>query len=112
MAHDDELDIAAPSGRIHAQRWGSPAAPLVVGVPGLAGNIKSFAFLGERLGGDDALTAQLGQALVEGGEPGDVAEHERGVEGDRGLSGRDQRQQVPTDEWLERIQHVTGLSRV
>ncbi len=48
----DALDITVRSHRIHAQRFGSPAAPLVVGVHGLSGNMTSFDFVGERLGGD------------------------------------------------------------
>jgi pimeloyl-ACP methyl ester carboxylesterase len=46
-----ELDLQLPSGRVHAQRFGSPSAPLAVCVPGLSANMKSFDFLGERLGG-------------------------------------------------------------
>jgi pimeloyl-ACP methyl ester carboxylesterase len=45
-----ELEIQLPSGRLHAQRFGSESAPLVVCVPGLSANMKSFDFLGERLG--------------------------------------------------------------
>ncbi|MCA1646458.1 MAG: alpha/beta hydrolase [Chloroflexi bacterium] len=44
-----EFDVQAASGRLHAQRFGSPAAPLVVCVPGLTANMRSFDFLGERL---------------------------------------------------------------
>ena len=46
-----ELDLQLPSGRLHAQRFGAESAPLVVCVPGLSANMKSFDFLGERLGG-------------------------------------------------------------
>jgi pimeloyl-ACP methyl ester carboxylesterase len=45
-----ELDFDLPSGRVHAQRFGSPAAPLAICVPGLSANMVSFDFLGERLG--------------------------------------------------------------
>jgi pimeloyl-ACP methyl ester carboxylesterase len=48
----EELDITARSGRVHAQRFGSCAAPLVLGLHGLSGNMKHFDFLGEHLGGD------------------------------------------------------------
>ena len=48
----DEFDITVRSHRLHAQRFGSPSAPLVVGVHGLTGNMKNFDFVGERLGGD------------------------------------------------------------
>jgi pimeloyl-ACP methyl ester carboxylesterase len=47
----DEFDLELPSGRLHAQRFGSRQAPLVLGIPGLSANLCSFAFLGERLGG-------------------------------------------------------------
>jgi pimeloyl-ACP methyl ester carboxylesterase len=54
MASGEEFDIRVRSHRLHAQRFGSPSAPLVVGVHGLSGNMKSFDFVGERVG-DDAL---------------------------------------------------------
>ena len=47
----DEFDLVLPSGRLHAQRFGDPRAPLVVCLPGLAGNIKNFDFIGERVAG-------------------------------------------------------------
>jgi pimeloyl-ACP methyl ester carboxylesterase len=47
-----EFDITLRSHRLHAQRYGSPSAPLVLGVHGLSGNMKTFDFLGERLGSD------------------------------------------------------------
>jgi len=49
----EDLDIAARWGRLRVRRWGSSAAPLVVGVPGLAGNVEHLAFLAERVAGDD-----------------------------------------------------------
>jgi pimeloyl-ACP methyl ester carboxylesterase len=48
-----ELDLDLPSGRLHAQRFGSPSAPLAICLPGLSANMRSFDFLGERLGSDD-----------------------------------------------------------
>jgi pimeloyl-ACP methyl ester carboxylesterase len=48
-----EFDVRAGSHRLHAQRWGSPSAPLVLGLTGLGGTIKNFAFLGEHIAGDD-----------------------------------------------------------
>jgi pimeloyl-ACP methyl ester carboxylesterase len=48
----DEFDLDLPSGRLHAQRFGSRRAPLVLGIPGLSANMRSFAFLGERLGSE------------------------------------------------------------
>ncbi|MBV9577712.1 MAG: alpha/beta hydrolase [Chloroflexi bacterium] len=44
-----EFDLDLASGRLHAQRFGPTSAPLVVCVPGLSANMKSFDFLGERL---------------------------------------------------------------
>ena len=49
----EDLDIAARWGRIRARRWGSPSAPLVIGIPGLAGNVENVAYLAERIAGDD-----------------------------------------------------------
>jgi pimeloyl-ACP methyl ester carboxylesterase len=45
-----ELDLVLPTGRIHAQRFGSPSAPLAICLPGLSANMRSFDFLGERVG--------------------------------------------------------------
>ncbi len=45
----EEMDIAARWGRVRVRRWGSSTAPLVVCVPGLAGNVENFAFLAERI---------------------------------------------------------------
>ena len=52
-----ELDLSLPSGRLHAQRFGSTSAPLVLFVPGLSANMKTFDFLGERLSGSLQLLA-------------------------------------------------------
>src|SRR5437588_12215473 len=49
------LDISLPSGRLHAQRFGPATAPLVLCVPGLSANMKSFDFLGERIGASGTL---------------------------------------------------------
>jgi pimeloyl-ACP methyl ester carboxylesterase len=48
----EELDITVRSHRLRAQRFGSSSAPLVLGLHGLSGNMKSFDFVGERLGSD------------------------------------------------------------
>ena len=48
----EEFDIEVRFHRLHAQRFGSRSAPLVVGVHGLTGNMKTFDFIGERVGGD------------------------------------------------------------
>jgi pimeloyl-ACP methyl ester carboxylesterase len=47
-----ELDLQLPSGRLHAQRFGSRTAPLGLFLPGLTGNMKTSDFLGERLGSE------------------------------------------------------------
>ncbi len=47
-----DFDLQLPSGRIHARRFGSPDAPLVLAVPGISANLCGFDYLGERLGGD------------------------------------------------------------
>jgi pimeloyl-ACP methyl ester carboxylesterase len=49
-----EMDLKLPSGRLHAQRFGSASAPSTsLFLPGLTANMKSFDFLGERLGSND-----------------------------------------------------------
>ena len=48
----EELDVVARGRRLHAQRFGSPSAPLVLGLHGLTGNMRSFDVVGEILGGD------------------------------------------------------------
>jgi pimeloyl-ACP methyl ester carboxylesterase len=53
----EEFDIELATGRIHAQRFGPEGAPLVLGLPGLSANIKSFDFIGEHLSGDVQLVA-------------------------------------------------------
>jgi pimeloyl-ACP methyl ester carboxylesterase len=52
MPAGEEFDIVVGSCRLHAERWGSESAPLVLGLPGLTGNLKHFGLLGERLGSD------------------------------------------------------------
>jgi pimeloyl-ACP methyl ester carboxylesterase len=46
-----EFDLEVHSGSLHLQRFGSPSAPLVLGLPGLSGNIKNFDYVGERIVG-------------------------------------------------------------
>ena len=48
----EEFDIIARSHRLHCERYGSPSAPLVIGLPGLSGDVGNFAYLGERIGGE------------------------------------------------------------
>jgi pimeloyl-ACP methyl ester carboxylesterase len=49
----EEFDVVVRSHRLHAQRFGSPSAPLVLGLHGLTGNMKAFDVVGEVLGGDE-----------------------------------------------------------
>jgi pimeloyl-ACP methyl ester carboxylesterase len=48
----EEFNLRVRGRQLHMERFGSRDAPLVVGLPGLSGNVKSFSYLGERLGGD------------------------------------------------------------
>lgn len=52
MVRGRELDVTVRSCRLHAERWGSESGAPVIGLPGLLGNLKNLAFLGERIGGD------------------------------------------------------------
>lgn len=52
IATSTEFDLELPSGRVHAQRFGSSDAPLALCLPGLSANLKGFDFIGERVGGD------------------------------------------------------------
>jgi pimeloyl-ACP methyl ester carboxylesterase len=45
----EELDLKLDSGRVHAQRFGSPDAQLVLAVHGLSANMHAFDFLAPRL---------------------------------------------------------------
>jgi len=49
----EDFEIVVRGSRLHAQRWGSRSAPLVVGFPGLMGTAERFAFIGERVGGEE-----------------------------------------------------------
>lgn len=46
-----DFDLALPSGRIRARRWGPPDAPLLLCVPGLSANLTAFDALAQRLAG-------------------------------------------------------------
>jgi pimeloyl-ACP methyl ester carboxylesterase len=48
----EEFDLRLPSGVVHAQRFGPRDAPLVIAVPGVTANMKTFDFIGERLSND------------------------------------------------------------
>jgi pimeloyl-ACP methyl ester carboxylesterase len=52
LATGSQFDLELPSGRLHAQRFGSPEAPLALCIPGLSANLKSFDFMCERIAGD------------------------------------------------------------
>ncbi len=45
----EELDLDLTSGRVHAQRFGAPGAPLVLAVHGLSANMHGFDYLAPRL---------------------------------------------------------------
>lgn len=45
----DEFDLALTSGRLHAQRFGDPEAPLVLAVHGLSANMHGFDFIAAHL---------------------------------------------------------------
>src|ERR1700755_267597 len=55
----DEFDIDLTSGRVHAQRFGGPAASLLLAVHGLSANMHGFDYLAPRLvaGGDRQVVA-------------------------------------------------------
>jgi pimeloyl-ACP methyl ester carboxylesterase len=59
LAEGAELDLRVASGRLRAQRFGSGSAPLVVCLHGLSANMRSFDFLGERLGSDELQVVAL-----------------------------------------------------
>ena len=48
----EDFDLTVRSHCLHAQRFGSPSAPLIIGVHGLTANMKSFDFIGEQLAND------------------------------------------------------------
>jgi pimeloyl-ACP methyl ester carboxylesterase len=48
----EELDLGVRTRRLHAQRFGSPTAPLVIALHGLSGTMRIFDVVGEHLGGD------------------------------------------------------------
>jgi pimeloyl-ACP methyl ester carboxylesterase len=54
-----KLDFKVKSGRMGALRWGSPAAPLVIGIPGLFSDERAFEFLGSRLGSESRQVVAL-----------------------------------------------------
>jgi pimeloyl-ACP methyl ester carboxylesterase len=53
----EDFDIHLESGRLHARRWGSVDAPLVLGLPGLSGNVAHFDIIGHHLAGSLQLVA-------------------------------------------------------
>src|SRR5713226_2711876 len=59
LASATEFDLDLPSGHFHAQRFGSPNAPLALCIPGLSANIKSFDFICERIAGERLQTVAL-----------------------------------------------------
>ena len=72
-ASAEELDITVRGSRLHAQRFGSPSAPLVFGLAGLTGNMKHLDHLGEGIAGDALQLVALdwrGRGMSESTPPG------------------------------------------
>ncbi|HEV1998054.1 MAG TPA: alpha/beta hydrolase [Candidatus Dormibacteraeota bacterium] len=68
-----ELDLQLPSGRIHVERFGSAAAHLAIGVPGVSANLKGLTFIAERVAGDGLQVVAMdlrGRGLSEVTGPG------------------------------------------
>ncbi len=66
-----EFDIDLPSGRLHAQRFGSSDAPIALCLPGLSSNLRSFDYICERITGDHLQAVALdlrgrGRSVVTG----------------------------------------------
>jgi pimeloyl-ACP methyl ester carboxylesterase len=53
----EELDLELDSGRVHAQRFGDPDAPLILAVHGLSANMHAYDFLAPRVRGERLLVA-------------------------------------------------------
>ena len=69
----EELDIQLPSGRVHAERFGSPDAPLVIAVPGVSANLKGLTYLAECVSGNGLQVVAIdlrGRGLSEVTAPG------------------------------------------
>ena len=69
----EDFDLQVSSGRIHAERFGRPDAPLVIAVPGLSANMKSYDFIGERVGGSELQVVAMdlrGRGMSETTAPG------------------------------------------
>ncbi|MEA2682411.1 MAG: hypothetical protein QOK05_739 [Chloroflexota bacterium] len=47
-----EFDLQVPGGRLHARRFGPKDGPLVIGIPGLSANLKTFDYFAERALGE------------------------------------------------------------
>jgi pimeloyl-ACP methyl ester carboxylesterase len=68
-----DIEVRIGSGRIAGKRWGSPDAPLVLCVPGLSQDERSYAFLGGMLGSDErqvVAIAPRGRGLSDRTPPG------------------------------------------
>jgi pimeloyl-ACP methyl ester carboxylesterase len=70
----EEFDLDLTSGRVHAQRFGDPDAPLVLAVHGLSANMHGFDYLAPSLAADGArqvIAVDLrGRGASESTEPG------------------------------------------
>jgi pimeloyl-ACP methyl ester carboxylesterase len=59
LVQGTEFDIDLPTGRVHAQRFGSVDAPLALCLPGLSANLTIFDYLCERIAGDHLQTVAV-----------------------------------------------------
>ena len=91
----DEFDLDLTSGRLHAQRFGEPGAPLVLAVHGLSANMHAFDYLAPRLvaeGGRQVVAVDLrGRGNSESTGPGTygLENHARDMFEAATLFGRD-----------------------
>ena len=68
-----EFELQLPSGRVHAERFGSADAPLAIALPGVSANVKGLTYLAERVAGDDLQVVAVdlrGRGLSEVTGPG------------------------------------------
>lgn len=52
LAEGTPVDFELPAGRVAGRRWGAADAPLVMAIPGLSQDERSYAYLGGLLGSD------------------------------------------------------------
>ena len=93
MATPTPLEFELTSGRISALRWGAPDAPLLICMPGLSQDARSFDQLGSRLGSDQRQVVAIsprGRGESQRTPPGTYGwpAHARDVAGVASLLGR------------------------